>query len=85
MDWHYIDPCKPQQNAFIKSFIGSLLDKLLNEETFDSLGDARRKLALWRYDYYNPLRTLLCYASPGNGQAILISRKPDVRRNTPDA
>lgn len=27
----------------------------LNEEIFDSLDDARRKLALWRYDY-NPDR-----------------------------
>ncbi len=51
MEWHYIDPCKPQQNAFIGSFNGSLRDELLNEEMFDSLGDARRKLALWRYDY----------------------------------
>ena len=28
-------------------------DELLNEELFDSLADARRKLALWRYDYNN--------------------------------
>jgi len=25
----------------------------LNEEVFDSLADARRTLALWRYDYNN--------------------------------
>ena len=25
--------------------------ELLNEEIFDTLDDARRKLALWRYDY----------------------------------
>ncbi|PCD75521.1 integrase core domain-containing protein, partial [Pseudothioclava arenosa] len=49
--WHYIDPGRPQQNAFIESFNGSLRDELLNEEIFDSLDDARRKLALWRYDY----------------------------------
>ena len=42
---------KPQQNAFIESFNGSLRDELLNEEMFESLDDARRKLALWRYDY----------------------------------
>jgi putative transposase len=51
VEWHYIDPGKPQQNAFIESFNGSLRDELLNEELFDSLDDARRKLALWRYDY----------------------------------
>lgn len=27
------------------------VEELLNEELFDSLDDARRKLALWRYDY----------------------------------
>jgi putative transposase len=27
------------------------VDELLNEEPFDTLDDARRKLALWRYDY----------------------------------
>ncbi len=52
-EWHYIDPGKPQQNAFIESFNGSLRDELLNEELFDSLADARRKLAVWRYDYNN--------------------------------
>ena len=53
VEWHYIDPGKPQQNAFIESFNGSLRDELLNEELFDSLPDARRKLAVWRYDYNN--------------------------------
>ena len=48
VDWHYIDPGTPQQNAFIEAFNGSLRDELLNEEMFDSLDDARRKLALWR-------------------------------------
>ena len=31
-DWHYIDPGKPRQNAFIESFNGSLRDELLNGE-----------------------------------------------------
>ena len=49
--WHYIAPGKPTQNAFIESFNGRLRDELLNEEVFTSLADARRKLAIWRYDY----------------------------------
>ncbi len=53
VEWHYIDPGKPQQNGFIESFNGSLRDELLNEELFDSLADARRKLAICRYDYNN--------------------------------
>ena len=49
--WHHIAPGKPTQNAFIESFNGRLRDELLNEEVFESLADARRKLAIWRYDY----------------------------------
>lgn len=63
VEWHYIDPGKPQQNAFIESFNGSLRDELLNEELFDSLADARRKLAVWRYDYNN----VRPHSSLGNG------------------
>ena len=35
----------------IESFNDSLRDEYLNEEIFESLADARRKLALWRCDY----------------------------------
>ncbi|GAA6174441.1 hypothetical protein GCM10007927_23750 [Sulfitobacter pacificus] len=34
----------------------------MNEEIFDTLDDARRKLALWRYDYNN----VRPHSSPGN-------------------
>ena len=50
VDWHYIESGKPQQNAFIESFNGSLRDGLLNEELFETLEDARRKLPPWRDD-----------------------------------
>lgn len=49
--WRYIDPGKPQQNAFAESFIGSMRDECLNETVFDSLDHARRELARWRNDY----------------------------------
>lgn len=49
--WRYIDPGKPQQNAFSESFNGRLRDECLNETWFDSLAHARRVLARWRYDY----------------------------------
>jgi putative transposase len=51
VDWHYIEPGKPQQNAYIESFNGRLRDECLNETSFDTLDHARRTLALWRYDY----------------------------------
>ncbi len=62
VSWHHIDPGKPQQNGLIESFIGSLRDECLDEEIFDSLADARQKLALWRYDYNN----VRPHSSPGN-------------------
>lgn len=82
VDWHYIDPGKPQQNAFIESFNGSLRDELLNEELFDSLPDARRKLALWRYDY-NHVRP---HSSLGNRTPVQARRAFElVGGSTPDA
>lgn len=53
VDWHYISPGKPTQNAFIESFNGRLRDELLNEEVFESLAHARLALARWRSDYNN--------------------------------
>ena len=49
--WHYIQPGKPIQNAFVESFNGRLRDELLNETVFRSLGHARSMLAEWRNDY----------------------------------
>ena len=51
LDWHYIVPGKPQQNAFVESFIGRLRDELLNEEIFENLTHARHLLERWRLDY----------------------------------
>jgi putative transposase len=41
VEWHYIAPGKPMQNAFIESFNGRLRDELLNETLFSSLAQAR--------------------------------------------
>jgi putative transposase len=49
--WHYIDPGKPQQNAYAESFIGRCRDECLNETVFETLDHARRTLAKWRHDY----------------------------------
>ena len=51
VDWHYIAPGKPQQNAFVESFIGRLRDECLNETLFSSLPQARAVLEAWRADY----------------------------------
>ena len=46
--WHYIEPGKPVQNAFVESFNSKLRDECLNEHVFLSLKEARdhRSLAL---------------------------------------
>ncbi|WP_090600240.1 IS3 family transposase [Pelagibacterium luteolum] len=51
VDWHYIAPGKPMQNAFIESFNGRLRDEMLNETLFPSLSYARIALREWRADY----------------------------------
>jgi putative transposase len=51
VEWHYIAPGKPQQNAFIESFIGRLRDELLNETLFTSLAHVREALMVWKNDY----------------------------------
>jgi putative transposase len=51
VNWHYIAPGKPVQNAFVESFIGRLRDELLNETLFRSLAHTRAVLEAWRADY----------------------------------
>jgi putative transposase len=53
LEWHYIAPGKPVQNAFAESFIGRLRDELLNETLFRSLSHTRAVLEAWRVDYNN--------------------------------
>ena len=62
VDWRYIQPGKPQQNAFAESFIGRFRDECLNENLFATLDQARRVIKAWRIDYnlYRP------HSSPGN-------------------
>ncbi|KZY00957.1 integrase [Sulfitobacter sp. HI0023] len=51
IEWHYIAPGKPMQNAFVDSFNGSFRDELLNETLFSSLAEAREKIGAWKEDY----------------------------------
>jgi transposase InsO family protein len=53
IEWHYIAPGKPTQNAFIESFNARLHDELLNETLFTSLAQVRAMLATWKDDYNN--------------------------------
>ena len=51
VEWHYIAPGKPTQNAFVESFNGRFRDECLNEEVFANLAEARTVIERWRQDY----------------------------------
>ena len=58
IDWHYIQPGKPTQNAFIESFNAKLRDECLNETLFTSLAD-------WKEDYnYQKPHSSIGYLTP---------------------
>ena len=65
VDWHYTQPGKPTQNAYVESFNGRMRDELLNETLFTSIAHAREKVAAW-VDDYNVERphSSLGYATP---------------------
>jgi putative transposase len=47
----FIEPGKPNQNAYVESFNGRLRDECLNEHWFTSLVNARALIEAWRCDY----------------------------------
>ena len=50
INWHYIAPGKPMQNAFVESFNGSFRDECLNETLFSLLNEARTEIRNWQHD-----------------------------------
>ncbi len=56
----YIQPGKPQQNAFVESFNGKFRDQCLNENLFFSIEHARQIIEEWRemYNTFRPHRSL---------------------------
>jgi putative transposase len=44
VEWHYIAPGKPTDNAFVEPFNGRFRDECLNTHWFLSLADARSKI-----------------------------------------
>jgi len=70
IEWHYIAPGKPQQNAFVESFNGRLRDELLNETLFTSLAHARVALTAWRNDY----NTVRPHSATGNKPPTIYAK-----------
>lgn len=73
IDWHYIAPGKPIQNAFAESFNGRMRDELLNESLFFGLGHARTEIAAWITDYNTERpHSALGYRTPAAFAATLV-------------
>lgn len=51
VDLHFIEPGKPNQNAFVESFNGRMRDECLNENWFVGLTDAEEIIPAWQDDY----------------------------------
>ena len=79
IEWRYIAPGKPQQNAFIESFNGRLRDELLNETLFSSLAHAREVLSFWKNDY----NTVRPHSGLGNLTPVAYANRsaPDTQRD----
>lgn len=56
----FIQPGKPQQNAFVESFNGKFREQCLNENLFFSVSHARELIDEWReiYNNFRPHRSL---------------------------
>lgn len=56
----FIQPGKPQQNAFVESFNGKFREQCLNENLFFSIDHARELIDAWRaiYNDFRPHRSL---------------------------
>jgi len=91
IDWHFIAPGKPTQNAFVESFNGRMRDELLNETLFFDLDDARSKVLEWVADYNEERpHSSLKYQTPAAYAATFSAtgdrlRNPDQLRRSPVA
>ncbi|SFH20598.1 Integrase core domain-containing protein [Palleronia marisminoris] len=70
LDWRYIAPGKPTQNAMAKSFQGQMRDECLNEHLFFAMDHVRAVIAAWRADF----NTALPHSSLGDMTPASLNR-----------
>lgn len=77
LEWHYIAPGKPTQNAFCEAFNARIRDECLNENVFRDLGHARAVIGDWKEDY-NTARphSAIGYLAPAAYAAALNVQGP---------
>ena len=84
VDWRYITPGKPTENAFAESFQGRMRDACLNAHLFFSMNHARAAVARW-VEEFNTARphsaigymTPAAYAATLNPQRASAPRHPE--------
>jgi putative transposase len=70
----FIEPGKPQQNAYIESFNGKFRDECLNEHWFLSMRHAREVIAGWRQEYNDERpHSSLGYLTPNRFAASFLT------------
>ena len=83
VELHFIEPGKPNQNAFVESFNGRLRDECLNEHWFVSLADAEEKIEAWRVDYNEHRgRRVAGWKTPAEVAAAALAARPEPQSST---
>ena len=81
----FIRPGKPVENCFVESFNGKFRDECLSAHWFTDLGDARRKIEVWRQDY-NQVRPHQSLGDlPPKEYAMLQELQPPLAASVPAA
>ena len=84
VELHFIEPGKPNQNAFAESFNGRFRDECLNEHWFTDLTDAEEKIEAWRIDYnINRGRQVAGWKTPAEVAAAALAEQPKTRTDAP--
>lgn len=72
VDWYYIAPGKPTQNAFVESFNRRFRNECFNDTRFSTLTEARSAITSWKEDYkHNRPHSVL-----GNMRPAEFAKKP---------
>ena len=86
VELHFIEPGKPNQNAYIESFNSRLRDECLNEHWFTDLTDAEKKIEAWRFDYNNNRgREVAGWKTPVEVAAEAVTAQLSIRSSAPQA
>jgi putative transposase len=84
VELYFIEPGKPNQNAFVESFNSRFRDECLNEHWFTDLVDAEEKIEAWRFDYNNNRgRQVAGWKTPAEVAAAALAAQPKTRTSTP--